>query len=206
VALAVAHLVDADAVQPLQAGAVELPRHHPLDDVADGRPGDVQQVLHRRLVHLAGHPGHQVLEVAGEAGVVLGPGNRLGYDVVLGAGEPAEHRADDHAPPAEREVPPLPHGPVVARAGREGAARAAIPAVPLRHFHDDPEGPELDVPHERTLQSQQLVEYRGDAHRFLRGFDFSQSTKYHGFPVRILLPLKPLFTLPISRAVRLVTH
>jgi hypothetical protein len=81
-----------------------------------------------------------------------------------------------------------------------------VAAVPLRHVDDDPEGAELDVPHERTLQSQQLVEYRSDAHRFLRGFDFSQSTKYHGFPVRLFILLKPLFTLRISRTVRLATH
>ena len=71
VALEVAHLVDADAVQPLKAGAVELPRHHPLDDVADRGPGDVEEVLHRRLVHLASHPGDQVLEVAGARGLRL---------------------------------------------------------------------------------------------------------------------------------------
>src|SRR6266542_1749707 len=100
VALEVAHLVDADAVQPLKAGAVELPRHHPLDDVADRGPGDAEEVLHRRLVHLASHPGHQVLEVAGEARVVLGPGDRLGDDGVLGAGEPTQHGADVDAPPA----------------------------------------------------------------------------------------------------------
>src|SRR6266496_4551490 len=52
-------------------------------------------------------PGHEVLEVAGEARVVLGPGHRLGHDAVLGADESAQHRADDDAPPAEREVAPL---------------------------------------------------------------------------------------------------
>jgi hypothetical protein len=185
VALAVAHLVDADPNQSLQAGTVELPRYHPLDDVADRGPGDVEQVLHCGLVHLAGHPGHQVLEVTRESRVVLRPWNRLGYDAVLGAVEPAQHRADDDAPPAEREVAPVPHSPIVARAGRERAARAAVATVPLRHVHNDPDRAEFDVPHERTLQTQQLVEYRGDAHRLLRGFEFSQTTKYHGFSVRI---------------------
>jgi hypothetical protein len=56
--------------------------------------------------------------------------------------------------------------------------------VSPRHVHHDPLGAESDASHERTLQTEQLVEYRGDAHRILRGFDFSQSTKYHGFPVR----------------------
>ncbi len=49
-------------------------------------------------------------------------------------------------------------------AGREGAARAAVAAVALRDLHRDPEGAESDASHERTLQSEQLVEYRGDAH------------------------------------------
>jgi len=50
---------------------------------------------------------HEVLGVAGEARLVLGPGDRLGHDAVLGAGEPAEHRGDDDAPLAEREVAPF---------------------------------------------------------------------------------------------------
>jgi hypothetical protein len=61
----------------------------------------------------------------------------------------------------------------------------------LPHPDDDPAGRELDPSHERTLQGEQLVEYRGDAHRLLRGFEFSQTTKYHGFPVRFLPHLSP---------------
>jgi hypothetical protein len=56
---------------------------------------------------------------------------------------------------------------------------------------DDPDGRELDPSDERTLQSEQLVEYRGDAHWPPRGFEFSQTPKYHGFPVRFLLDLLP---------------
>jgi hypothetical protein len=40
-----------------------------------------------------------------------------------------------------------------ASAGPEGAARAAVPAVPPRDVHHD-----RDASHERTLQSEQLVE------------------------------------------------
>jgi hypothetical protein len=56
------------------------------------------------------------------------------------------------------------------------------------------------------LQSEQLVEYRGDAHRVLRAFGSSQTTKYHGFSVRFLLPLAEPVTLRDSRYVWLSTH
>jgi hypothetical protein len=79
-------------------------------------------------------------------------------------------------------------------------------AVPLRHVHHDPGQAESDASHERTLQSEQLVEYRGDAHWSPRGFGSSQTTKYHGFPVRFLLALVRAVTLLASQYVRLSTH
>jgi hypothetical protein len=105
-----------------------------------------------------------------------------------------------------RHLPPVPDGPVVAGAGRERAARAAVAAVLLRHVHDDPGWAESDASHERTLQSEQFVEYRADAHWSPRGFEFSQTTKYHGFPVRFFLPLAGAVTLPAPQKVRLSTH
>lgn len=84
--------------------------------------------------------------------------------------------------------------------------RAAMAAAPRRHVHHDRHGAELDVPHERTLQGQQLVEYGGDAHLISVPSGSSQTTKYHGFPVRFLLPLAELVTLPASRYVRFLTH
>ena len=82
----------------------------------------------------------------------------------------------------------------------------AMEAVPPRNVHHDPGRAESDASHERTLQSEQLVEYRGDAHWSPRGFEFSQTTKYHGFPVRFLLPLSAAITRRGSRYVRLSTH
>jgi len=40
--------------------------------------------------------------------------------------------------------------------------RAAVSAVPLRHIYHYSGGAESDASHELTLQSEQLVEYRGD--------------------------------------------
>jgi hypothetical protein len=156
---------------------------------------------------------HDVERVEGDLGLgsaplarlVLGPGDRLGHDAVIGADEPAQHRADDDAPLAEREVPPLARGLVVPRAARERAARAAVSPVPLRHVHHDPGRAESDASHERTLQSEQLVEYRGDVHWLLVASGPRQTTKYHGFPVRFLLPLAEPVTLLASRYVRLLT-
>src|SRR5262249_55900936 len=74
-ALAVGELVDAD---PLQAGErVAAPAglldHHPLDDPADGRPGDAHQLADRALRAVCRQPGDLVLEVARKPGAVPRP-------------------------------------------------------------------------------------------------------------------------------------
>jgi hypothetical protein len=91
VALAVGDLVDADPVQPVQAGVVEVAGDHADRDGGDGLPGAAQQPGDGGLVGALGQVGHYVLEVAGEPGAWSGPGHGLGADPPAGAaGQPAD--------------------------------------------------------------------------------------------------------------------
>jgi hypothetical protein len=91
VALAVADLVDADAVQALQVGIVEVLGDHPHRAGGHGFPGAAQQPGDGGLVGALGQVGHHVFEVAGESGAGPGPRYRLGADPPAGvAGQPAD--------------------------------------------------------------------------------------------------------------------
>ena len=80
-ALAVADLIDTDPPQASeQVDALAGLVRDPLDDPARRPPGDTHQLLHRRLRAVRGQPGHRVVEVPAEAGLVAGPW----------------HRSDDH--------------------------------------------------------------------------------------------------------------
>jgi hypothetical protein len=80
VLLAVAHLVHAHPVQPVQSGVVELVGHDPFDDRPDGTPVDPAQLGDRGLVAALRQPRHDILEVAREPGTVTGERHGLHHD------------------------------------------------------------------------------------------------------------------------------
>jgi hypothetical protein len=91
VALAGGDLVDADAVQALQAGVVEVGGDHPHRDGGHGFPGAAQQPGDGGRVGALGQVGHHLFDVAGEPGAGTGPRYRLGADSPAGvAGQPAD--------------------------------------------------------------------------------------------------------------------
>jgi hypothetical protein len=91
VALAIGDVVDADAVQAVQAGIVQAISHHAHRDGGHGLPGAAQQSGDGGLVGALGQIGHDVFEVAGEPGTRTGPGHGLGTDPAAG---PAGKAAD----------------------------------------------------------------------------------------------------------------
>ena len=78
VPLAVAHLVNPDAVEPVQAGDIEAIGDHVDHDLGHRLPADPQHLGDRRLVHALGHEGDEVLQVTAVAGARAGPGHLLG--------------------------------------------------------------------------------------------------------------------------------
>ena len=60
-------LVEPDLEEPIQPAGVELRGADPLADRADRDPRDAHQARHRGRVHLRRQPGHERLEVGGEA-------------------------------------------------------------------------------------------------------------------------------------------
>jgi len=64
----VGDLVDADLDEPLEPPGVEVIAHDALDDPPDRVPAHAQEPGDRRLGHLLGEEGRQVLEVAGVGG------------------------------------------------------------------------------------------------------------------------------------------
>jgi hypothetical protein len=105
---AVADLVHADQLKPVQPAFVELVGHDPLEDLADRLPGDPHQPGDLRLAHLLRQPGGQVVEVARVARATAGPLHMLGQIAAARAVQPSEP-ALDHAPQtADIEMPPAP--------------------------------------------------------------------------------------------------
>ena len=137
-ALAVGDLVDADAVQALQAGVVQVLGDHPYRDGRHGFPGAAQQPGDGGLVGALGQVGHHSFEVAGEPGPGTGPRDRLGADPPAGvAGQPADLGLQVQPRGAQVQVPPAAGRPVIDRSGRP-AAGAAQPATSAAQDHHDP--------------------------------------------------------------------
>ena len=85
VGVAIADLIDTDAIQRLQAAGVEQLGHAAVDDRGDGFPGAAHQGGHRGAVGALGQPQHHVFEIAGMAGAGTCPGQFLGTDPAVGA-------------------------------------------------------------------------------------------------------------------------
>jgi hypothetical protein len=89
VTLAVGDLVDADAVQLVQAGVVEVGGDHPHRDGGHRLPGAAQQPGDGGLVGALGQVGNDVFDVAGEPGGGPGPRYRLGpHPLAAPTGQP----------------------------------------------------------------------------------------------------------------------
>lgn len=78
-------LVEADDEEVIETPLVDVSRDESLDDGAQGRPRDLGQRGDRRLVHLAGEPGNQALEIEGEQRLRRRPRHCLVDDAVFGA-------------------------------------------------------------------------------------------------------------------------
>jgi hypothetical protein len=146
------HLVDADVEQRGEPVGIELVGALPGDDPPDRVPVDAQQPADRRLVDAGGQPGHQTFEVAREAGAVTSERHALGEHAMAGTAQP---------PDAQIEVPPdRVHRPrVLARRGRELAARAPEPTAPKRNLDHHPVvfEPDLLDPHSRQTRRRSAV-------------------------------------------------
>jgi hypothetical protein len=187
VALAVGDLVDADPVEPVQAGIVQVISHHAHRDGGHGLPGAAQQPGDGGLVGALGQVGHDVFEVAGEPGCWSGPRHRLGADPAAApAGQPADLGLQVQSRGAQVQVAPAAGGAVVDRAGGP-AARAAQPATPPPQRHHDPGRRELDPGHVGAGDGEHLVECGGGAHASLQRLRLLGSSEtYEGRRVRVL--------------------
>jgi hypothetical protein len=167
VALAVGNLVDADLVEPVQTGVVQVMSHHAGHDRRYRFPGAAQQPGDGGLVGALGQVGHHVLEVAGEPRARSGPRHRLGTDPAAGsAGQPADLRLQVQPRRAQVQVSPAAGGAVIDRAGGP-AAPAAQPAAAAAQHHHDPGRAELDPNDQAAGDGEHLVECGGGAHASL---------------------------------------
>jgi len=161
----VGDLVDADLDEPLEPAFVEVIAHDALDDPPDRVPAHPQEPCDRRLGHLLGEEGREVLEVARVAGAGPCPRDRLHSDAAVGAAHPAQAVLDQAARGAEVKVAPAPQMAVVDCADDLAAARARrSPAPPQGDLDDHPLGSERDVDDPGAGQAQQAVECGGGAH------------------------------------------
>ena len=128
---AVAHLVGADQLEPVQPASGELLGDDPLKDVADRLPADPHQPRDLCLVHLLRQPRGQIVEVAAVARAAAGPLHVLGQIAAARAVQPSEP-ALDHAPQAAHvEMAPA-LGPYPCASTGANLAPAGKPAVPIR--------------------------------------------------------------------------
>ncbi len=158
VVAAVRELVDPDVRQPVEQVARRAPCPDPLDEVADGRPGDPHQLAHGRLVAPLGEVARVVLERPREPRADVGPRQVLDRHATPRAVDPpgAVPQVELHA--REVQVAPAPVAlPVVARAV-VAAARAAGPAPRRRHVHQQPIVHERDIDHAGVFQPEQFAE------------------------------------------------
>ena len=105
----------------------------------------------------------------------LSPRHRLGQHPVRRTLHPTYRRCDHDSPPPQRHMSPSALVLVVARSRRETAPRAPVPPPSPGHSHRDLARPEMHASDPCSLQRQQLVEYRTDAHRTSALFVSSQT-------------------------------
>jgi len=167
VSLSVGDLVDADAVEVLQAGVVDGLGHYVDDDLGHRLPADPQQRGDRRLVDVLGQPGHHVLEVTGVPGPGPGPRDLFGaHPLTASTGDPDDLGFQEAPGRPEVEVAPAAHRAVIGGPGPP-AARAAVTGRPAAQSDHDPLGGKGHLGHRGPTNGQHLVECSGDAHVFL---------------------------------------
>jgi len=166
-AAAVGDLVDADHHQPRQALGVQALSDDPGDDRPDGVPADSQQDRDRRLGHLLGTEGDQVLEVARVARPRPGPRHGLDAHPAVRAANAAQLVLDSAALAGEVEVAPTPKRAVVDALADLPAARAHRPAATQRNPDGDSARAEEHIDDAGALKRQQAVECGRDPHGFL---------------------------------------
>ncbi len=168
-ALAVAHLVDADAAQARERVSttpdlVEGPR----DDGADRAPRDAEQLADGRLRRAGDKPLDLVLKAGGEAGAWSCPQHPGGSRAVSGALHPpgvglhvGRPRPQVQCPPAARPV-----ASVVLRAPRPALRAAPTRVTPRTHHHDQylTRDVDADVLHDDALDAHQHPDYLPDSH------------------------------------------
>jgi hypothetical protein len=167
-AAAVADLVAADRHQAREAVGVEVIADHPLDDRADGVPADAQQAADRRLGHLLGHEGHQVLEVAGVPSARPRPGQRLDAHPTIRAAHATQLVLDEAALATQIEMAPAPPRAIMNPPADLPAARAHR-AAPTQRDACDALSPKQHIDDASALERQQAVECGRDPHAVLLG-------------------------------------
>jgi hypothetical protein len=156
-----AHLVHADAHQPVQPAGVQTLGHDPLADPPDAVPVDTREPGDGALIGLGRQERDQILEVAAELRAV--PSERHGLHP-----DPCVRHASRRSPlpAAHIGVPPSrEHWPgVIAGTGRELAFRALQPAAPQRDIDDELVSLEADRRDAHPSKAEQAVECSCDAH------------------------------------------
>jgi len=133
---AVADLVHADELKPVQPAPVEPVGHDPLQDVADRLPGDPHQPRYLRLAHLLRQPRREILEIAGVARPAARPLHRLGQIAAVRAIQPSQ-LALDHAPhAAEIEMAPALDAMILDRQAAGSTTRTEPLLAAQRERHD----------------------------------------------------------------------
>ena len=146
-ASAVGDLVDAEAVEAVEPGVVEMVGHDPGQAGVDRLPGDPQEPGQAGLVHPLRQPGHDVVEVAGEPGPGSGPGHILDPHLLTArAPDPGQLGTQPDLGDTEVEVSPGPRRLVVAGVGGE-PARAAVDPPARGDVEDQPVGGGMDGLH-----------------------------------------------------------
>jgi hypothetical protein len=164
---AIAHLVNTEHAQAVQAPWIETFGGHALDDPPDGVPGDPHQPRDRVLGHLLRQISDHVLEVAREATARPRPRDRLDPHTAVAALNAPHPRGEEAALAAEVEMPPAREHRVMRRRADLPAARADPSPAPQRDRNDHPVKVEPDRLHRGAGKAEQPVECRGDAHAVL---------------------------------------
>jgi hypothetical protein len=167
-ALAVGDLVDPDL--PQAGEQVHLAARllcHPLADAAHAAPADPHQLGDGAARGVHRQPGDLLLEGAGEARVVSGPGDGADDHAVLGAAHPRRVGLQVGDGRAEVQRPPAP--PPLAEVEARGATAADAAAIALAMVRRDrrhylPLIVDLDALDDRPLQAEQACPYPFLAH------------------------------------------
>jgi len=173
VAALVADLVDPNAGEAVE-GIVRGPSviDHPGDDRPDRSPGHTHEGDHRRLGGVGNQPGDLVIEVAGVAGAVAGPGHLGNRRTVLGAVHPGSvglqithERAEVQCPPVPPALPLVVAGSTASAAPAPALGRAPRTDVDNDGFRLFVEVDRLD--HRGPVDTEQFPPYAGSEHAIL---------------------------------------